>query len=182
MQQEYTFTRFEQACAKYPDNTAIIFLGEKFSYRDLKNKIDRFATGLTKLGVKKGDRVLVYLSNSVQFVIAFLAAQKIGAVVVMVSPIYTSHEIEYMIKDSGAETIICHDTNYGYVKEVFPRTGLKKIIVTNLLDLVSPLKILVAGLFDKNPHGTVKGGDETVAFKTLLKSKPAPPRVDLDPT
>jgi long-chain acyl-CoA synthetase len=100
----------------------------------------------------------------------------------MVSPIYTSHEIEYMIKDSGAETIICHDTNYGYVKEVFPRTGLKKIIVTNLLDLVSPLKRLVAGLFDKNPHGTVKGGDETVAFKTLLKSKPAPPRVDLDPT
>lgn len=182
MQPEYTFTRFEQACAKYPDNIAIIFLGDKFSYRKLKDMVDRFATGLTKIGVKKGDRVLVYLSNSVQFIIAFLAAQKIGAVVVMVSPIYTSHEIEYMVKDAGAETIICHDTNYGYVKEVFARTGLKRIIVTNLLDLVSPVKRLVAALFDRTPHGTVKGGDETMLFKTLLKNDPTPPQVELDPT
>ncbi|MBI5249489.1 MAG: AMP-binding protein [Desulfomonile tiedjei] len=181
MQPEYTFTRFEQACAKYPDNTAVVFLGDKFSYRKLKDKIDRFATGLSKLGVKKGDRVLVYLSNSVQYIIAFLAVQKIGAVVVMVSPIYTSHEIEYMIKDARAETIICHDTNYGYVKEVFTRAGLKRIIVTNLLDLVSPVKRLVAGLFDRTPHGNVKGGPETIPFKTLLKNEPAPPRVELDP-
>jgi long-chain acyl-CoA synthetase len=178
---EYTFTRFEQACAKFPDNTAIVFLGSKFSYRDLKDKVDRFATGLTGLGVKKGDRVLVYLSNSVQFVIAFLAAQKIGAVIVMVSPIYTSHEIEYMVKDSGAETIICHDTNYGYVREIFEESGLKRIIVTNLLDLVSPIKRLVAALFDRAPHGTVKGGPETISFKTLLKSEPSPPSVELDP-
>ncbi len=182
MHSEYTFTRFEQACAKYPDNTAIVFLGDKFSYRNLKDKIDRFATGLTKLGVKKGDRVLIYLSNSVQYVIAFLAVQKIGAVMVMVSPIYTSYEIEYMIKDSGAETIICHDTNYGYVKEVFAQTGLKQIIVTNLLDLVSPVKRLVAALFDRTPHGTVKGGSETIPFKTLLKNDPTPPTVELDPT
>lgn len=182
MQPEYTFTRFEQACAKYPDNVAIVFLGDKFSYRKLKDMVDRFATGLATIGVKKGDRVLVYLSNSVQFIIAFLAAQKIGAVVVMVSPIYTSHEIEYMIKDAGAETIICHDTNYGYVKEVFDRTGLKRIIVTNLLDLISPVKRLVAELFDKTPSGTVKGGEETIRFKTLLKSDPAPPLVELDPT
>ena len=121
MQPELSFTRFEQSCGQFPHNTAIVFLGEKFTYRRLKEMVDRFATGLTGLGVKKGDRILVYLSNSVQFVIAFLAAQKIGAVVVLVSPIYTSHEIEYMVKDSGAETIICHDTNYGYVKEAEAR-------------------------------------------------------------
>jgi long-chain acyl-CoA synthetase len=181
VQPEYTFTRFDQACAKYPDNTAIVFLGDKFSYRNLKDKVDRFATGLSKIGVNKGDRVLVYLSNSVQFVIAFLAVQKIGAAVVMVSPIYTSHELEYMIKDSGAETIICHDTNYGYVQEVFEKTGLKRIIVTNLLDLVSPVKRLVAALFDKNPHGAVKGGSEMIPFKALLKYEPAPPKVEIDP-
>ena len=79
MQAEYTFTRFEQACAKYPDHTAIIFLGEKFSYRGLKDMVDRFATGLAGLGIKQGDRIVIYLSNSVQLVIAFLAAQKIGA-------------------------------------------------------------------------------------------------------
>jgi long-chain acyl-CoA synthetase len=182
VQAEYTFTRFEEACAKYQDRTAIIFLGDKFSYRDLKDRIDRFATGLAGLGIGKGDRIVIYLSNSVQFVIAFLAAQKIGAAVVLVSPIYTSHEVEYMVKDSGARTIICHDTNYGYVREILPTTGIEHVIVTNLLDLVSWQKRTVAMLFDKAPHGRVQGGPETITFKSLLKSPPKPPKVEIEPT
>jgi long-chain acyl-CoA synthetase len=181
VQTEYTFTRFEQACAKFPDNTAIIFLGDKFSYRDLKDKVDRFATGLTGLGIKKGDRIVIYLSNSVQFVIAFLAAQKIGVAVVLVSPIYTSHELEYMVKDSGARAIICHDTNYGYVKEILRTTPIEHVIVTNLLDLLSWHKRSVAMLFDKAPHGRVQGGPETVTFRSLLTSSAQPPKVEIEP-
>ena len=178
---EYTFTRFEMACEKFPDNTAVVFLGDRFSYRRLKEMVDRFATGLTALGIGKGDRILIYLSNSVQYVIAFLAAQKIGAVVVLVSPIYTSHELEYMIKDSGAKTIICHDTNYGYVKEILPSVSIDHVIVTNLLDLISWPKRLLAFLLDKAPHGKVRGGPETVPFRSLLKAAPSPPRVEIDP-
>jgi long-chain acyl-CoA synthetase len=90
-------------------------------------------------------------------VVAFLAAQKIGAVLVLVSPIYTSHEIEYMIKDSGAETIICHDTNFLLCKGNGGSTGLKHIIVTNLLDYWwhGPTTV-VAALFDKAPNGKVE--------------------------
>lgn len=181
MATEYTFSRFEDACDQYPYHTAIVFLGEKFTYKRLRNQVDRFSTGLAQLGVKKGDRIVIYLSNSVQLVIAFLAAQKIGAVVVLVSPIYTSHEIEYMINDSGAETIICHDTNFGYVREILPETGLKHVIVTNLLDLVSWPKRLIARLLDKVPHGRVRGGPETRSFSSLLSADPSPPKVDLDP-
>lgn len=181
MEPEYTFTRFERACEKYPNNTAVVFLGERFSYRRLKEMVDRFATGLTTLGVGKGDRVLIYLSNSVQYVVAFLAIQKIGAVVVLVSPIYTSHELEYMIGDSGAKTIICHDTNYGYVKEILPRTPIDHVIVTNLLDLIAWPKRALAFLLDKTPHGKVRGGSETIPFRKLLKADPNPPRVAIDP-
>jgi len=181
MEPEFTFTRFEAACEKFPNNVAIVFLGEKFTFRRLKDKVDRFATGLAGLGIGKGDRVVLYLSNSVQMVIGFLAAQKLGAVVVLVSPIYTSHELEYMIKDSGAKAVICHDTNYGYVVETLKTTDLQYVIVTNLLDLVSWHKRAVAFLFDKTPHGTVRGGTETLWFKSLLKSDPKPPRVELDP-
>lgn len=181
MQKELTFTRFEASCKEYPNNTAIIFLGEKFSYKKLHDMVDSFATGLAGLGFKKGDRIILYLSNCVQYVIAFLAAQKLGLVVVLVSPIYTSHELEYMVKDSGARAIVCHDTNYGYVREVIGKTTLEKIIYTNLIDLVSPPKRLIAYLFDKTPHGTVKGGQETIAFKKLLGSPPDPPKVDIDP-
>ena len=178
---EYTFTRFEKAAEEFPNRTAVIFLGQKFSFKRLKYKVDQFATGLAGLGIGKGDRIILYLSNSVQLVIAFLAAQKMGAVIVLVSPIYTSHEIEYMVKDSGAKVIICHDTNYGYVKEIFTGSSLKHIIVTNLLDLVSWPKRTVARLLDKAPHGTVPGGPETIAFKSVLKSPPAVPEVEIDP-
>ncbi len=181
MELEYTFTRFEKAARMYPDNTAIVFLGDKLSFAELKETVDRFATGLAGLGVKKGDRILLYLTNCVQLVVAFLAAQKLGAVVVLVSPIYTSHEIEYMVKDSGAQTIICHDTNYGYVKEILPLTNLTHVIVTNLLDMVSLPKRVLARLFDKAPHGKVRGGAETLSFRSLLRAEPNPPTVDIDP-
>ena len=180
MENELTFTRFEAACEKYPHHTAVVFLGEKYTYAKLKDLVDRFATGLSGLGLEKGDRMLLYLSNSVQLLVAFLAAQKIGVVVVLVSPIYTSHEIEYMANDAGAKAVICHDTNYGYVKELLPATNLEHVIVTNLLDLVSLPKRVVALAFDKAPRGAVEKGAETKSFKSLLKSRPNPPKVELD--
>ncbi|MBI5603020.1 MAG: AMP-binding protein [Deltaproteobacteria bacterium] len=177
---ELIFSRFERMAEKYPQNTALIFLGEKYSYARLRNLIDRFATGLSRLGVRKGDRVMLYLSNSPQWIIGFFGIQKIGAVAVPVSPIYTSHELTYMVNDSGAETIICHDTNFGYVKEVFSGTGLKRAVVTNLVDLLPLSKRAIGFLFDKVPHGLVEKSDQVLLFKELLKAPPAPPPVEMD--
>ncbi|MFH1351202.1 MAG: AMP-binding protein [Pseudomonadota bacterium] len=181
MEAELTFTQFERMSEKYPDRVAIIFLGEKFTYARLRNLIDRFATGLNRLGVRKGDKVLLYISNSAQWVIAFFGIQKIGAVVVPVAPIYTSFEIEYMINDSGAETIICLDTNFGYVQDIFSKTGLKRIIVTNLVDLLPLWKRAVGFLFDKIPNGIVKKGKNVFFFKDLIKPSPEKLDVEIDP-
>ena len=156
-------------------------MGEKYSYARLMNLIDRFAAGLSGQGVKQGDRVILYLSNCIQWVVAFFGIQKLGAVVVPVSPIYTSHEVSYMIKDSGAQTIICHDTNFGYVKETFESTELKKAIVTNLVDLLPLPKRTLGFLFDKIPRGVVEKSEKVLFFKELLKSPPTPPTVKIDP-
>jgi len=180
-EREYTFTRFEKICERYPDNTAIVYLGERFSYAILKNLIDRFAAGLDILGVGKGDRVMIYIQNCIQWVIAFFGIQKIGAVAVPVAPIYTSYEIEYMVNDSGADTIICQDINFGYVQEIFSKTCLKRVIVTNLVDLVPIWKKAVGTLFNKIPHGKVKRGEGVHSFRDLLKFPPTCPKVDLDP-
>ncbi len=179
--QELIFSRLERMVQKYPHKTAVIFLGEKYSYDRLMNLIDRFAAGLSSQGVKQGDRVILYLSNCIQWVVAFFGIQKIGAVVVPVSPIYTSHEVSYMIKDSGAQTIICHDTNFGYVRETFETTELKKAIVTNLVDLLPLPKRTLGFLFDKIPHGVVEKSEKVLFFKELLKAPPSPPRVSIDP-
>jgi long-chain acyl-CoA synthetase len=181
MKEELTFTQFERMSEKYPDRPAVIYLGEKFTYARLRNLIDRFATALRHLGVRKGDKVILYVSNSAQWVIAFFAIQKIGAVVVPVAPIYTSFEIEYMINDSDAETIICLDTNFGYVQDVFSKTSLKRAIVTNLVDLLPVWKRTVGFLFDKIPNGIVKKGENVYFFKDLIKQSPEKLDVEIDP-
>ena len=181
LEKELTFTRFDRMCEKYPDQSAIIYLGERFSYSRLKDLIDRFATSLAQLGIGKGDKVMLYISNSVQWVISFFAIQEIGAVVVPVPPIYTSFEIEYMINDSGAETVICLDTNFGYVKEIFSKTCLKRAVVTNLIDLLPLWKRTVGFLFDKIPRGKVDRDKNIYSFKDLLKSPPQKIEIQIDP-
>jgi long-chain acyl-CoA synthetase len=181
MKEELTFTQFERMCEKYPDRTAIIYLGESFTYVRLKDLINRFATALNRLGVSKGDKVMIYISNSVQWVIAFFGIQKTGAIAVPVPPIYTSFEIEYMINDSGTETIVCLDTNFCYVQEIFPKTCLKRIIVTNLVDLLPLWKQAIGALFDKIPHGTVKKDENVYFFKDLIHHPPQKLDVEIDP-
>ena len=178
---EVTFTRFDRMSERYPDRPAVVYLGESFSYTRLRNLSERFAGALADMGVKKGDKVMIYISNCVQWIIGFLAIQKLGAVLVPVAPIYTSFEIEYMIKDSGAETVICLDTNFCYVKEVMDKTGLKNAIVTNLVDLLPLWKRSLGVLFDKIPTGKVDRDSRVHSFRSLLKHAPLTSPVSLDP-
>lgn len=161
---------FEAAARKYPDHVALIFLGTPFTYAELREVIDRFATACQGLGVKDHDRVLIYLPNSPQWLVAYLGLQKIGAVPVPVSPIYTPQELVYLINHSGSEAIVCADTNFGYVKEVWRNTQLKTVIVTNIADLLPLWKRAFGKIFDKLIEGSVNRSDGVTFFRKLLRS------------
>ncbi len=179
---EYTFTGFEEAAKKYPSRIALIYLGEKFTYSHLKRLIDKCASGLFKIGVKPDDRVMLYIPNTPQWVIANYAINKIGACVVPVSPIYTSYEIEYMIRDAGIETVICLDTNFVYVKEAMERVSLKRVIVTTFVDFVHPLKRIVGYLFNKIPTGKVEKSAKVYSLKRIImEGEDDPPKVAINP-
>jgi len=179
---ELVISGFDRACVKYPDKTAIIYLGERFSYMSLKNLIDRFATALHDLGVRHNDKVMLYVPNCPQFLIGYFGAQQIGAIPVPVSPIYTPYEMKYLINDSDAETVLCQDTNFRYIKEVFPETCLKRAIVTNYVDLLPLYKRVVGTLFDKVPDGVIEKGDNVYSFKNLIRQyPPQPPKVTINP-
>ena len=180
LSQEATFSRFDRMSERYPGNTAVIYLGERFSYRRLRELSERFAGALSSMGIKKGDRVIIYISNCIQWVISFLGIQKIGAVIVPVSPIYTSHELEYMVRDSGAKTVICLDTNFCYVKEVMDETGLEQVVVTNLVDLLPFWKRSMGVLFDRLPSGKVDKDSRIHTFKSLLAHTPLTAPVEID--
>jgi long-chain acyl-CoA synthetase len=178
---ELTFSRFDRMSETYPHRPALVYLGEQFSYHRLRDLSERFAGALRSLGVAKGDRVMIYIPNCAQWVIAFLGIQKIGAVLVPVAPIYTSHEIIYMIKDAGVETAICTDTNYCYIKEAIDRTDLKRVIVTNLADMLPGWKRLLGRLFDKIPTGKVDSTPHLHWFNRLLKHAPLKDPVPINP-
>ncbi|HUV58628.1 MAG TPA: AMP-binding protein [Desulfatiglandales bacterium] len=179
---ELVINAFERACEKYPDKTAIIYLGEKFSYLRIKDLIDRFATALHDLGVRDNDKVMLYIPNCPQFLISYFGAQQIGAIPVPVSPIYTPYEMKYLINDSEAETVLCQDTNFRYIKDVFPETCLKRAIVTNYVDLLPLYKRVIGALFDKVPDGIIEKGNNIYSFKNLIqKYPPDPPKLNINP-
>jgi long-chain acyl-CoA synthetase len=166
---EFTFSRFDAMCEKVPDNIALYYLGEKFTYRRLQTLINKFAAGLMKLGVGRQDRVMIYIPNCPQWVIANYAINKLGAVMVPVSPIYTAFEIAYMVEDADIKTIICLDTNFVYVREVMRKTRLERIIVTNFAEMLPPWKRVLGILFDKIPKGKVEKDKDVYSFKEVIR-------------
>ncbi len=72
------------------------------TYRQLGDAVNRFANVLVNLGVKRGDRVAIYLPNCPQFVIAYYGTLKAGAVVAPINPLYVPRELEFQLQDSGA--------------------------------------------------------------------------------
>ena len=148
---------------------AVIYLGTRYSYVEVKNLAERFAAALQGLGVTSGQKVMLYIPNTVQWVVAWLGIQRTGAVAVPITPIYTPHDLRYIANDSEAKVIICADTNFGYVKKVLPETGIQTVIVTRMADLLPWWKRFFGYLFDVVPKGKILLQDNTYSFRDLLK-------------
>ncbi|MFM8320739.1 MAG: long-chain-fatty-acid--CoA ligase [Chloroflexota bacterium] len=141
--QQPLFCFLEEAAQKYPKTACTVFKGARISYRRMDRITDRLAAGLTRLGVKKGDRVGIFMPNSPQFVMAFFAILKAGGVVVATNPLYTPHEIEHQLNDSGVEVMFVMTNFYNRVKEVQSRTRLRTLIASNIKEqLPQPLRLL----------------------------------------
>jgi len=165
---------FEATAKEFPKKSALIYLGTRFTYEQLKELIERFAASLQELGVKKDDKAILYLSNIPQWVIAWFGLMRLGAIPVPISPIYTPVDLKYMANDSEAETIICMDTNFGYVKDIIPQTSLKRVIVTTMVELLPLWKQLLGKMFNRVPSGKFSLSENTYRFKKLLSKRSSP--------
>jgi long-chain acyl-CoA synthetase len=136
---------FDNATARAPEHRAVVFYGRDITYGELRDATDRFACALADLGVRKGDRVALYLLNSPQFIIAYFAALKCGAAVTPISPVYTSHEVRYQLENSGARVIVCQDILYDKVAKC--GAPLDLVVLTNVGEYLPKLK----RIFGKGP-------------------------------
>jgi long-chain acyl-CoA synthetase len=160
-------------------------MGRELNYGELAAEVESMACALADLGVKKGDRVAIHLPNSTQFPIAFFAALAVGAIVVPCNPLYVAREMEYQLKDSGAETIITMTRFYNMIKEIQPKTDLKNIIVTNIKDYFPGfLSFLYTVAKEKKEGDRVELAKEDYAFTDLVKkfAGKTPPAVEVLPT
>ena len=123
-----------QRARRHPDKPAIIFYGTVMTYGDLDRLSDRFAALLAQEGVRQGDRVAVFLPTCLQFHIAFYGILKLGAVHVPVNPMFREHELLYELEDTGAEVMIAQDQLMPLVRQVLPRTKLRRVFVTSVAE------------------------------------------------
>jgi long-chain acyl-CoA synthetase len=165
-----TYQAFEEVVKRSPNKIALIYLGEEYTFTGVHEMVLKLAASLYEMGVEKEEKVIVYLYNLPQTLIAWLALQRLQAVPVLVAPVYTAYDIRYMANDVGAKVILCMDTNLSYVMDIFSEAPIRKIIVTNMVDLLPWWKNLVGRGFGRVPTGKIPTGKEFVSFRELLKT------------
>jgi long-chain acyl-CoA synthetase len=150
------------AARTQPDKPALLFKGATMSYRALEEASDACAAAFASLGVRRGDRIGLLLPNCPQFFVAQFGAWKIGAIVAPLNPIYTERELEGPVRDHGIETLVTLTRFYRRVKNIQPRTGLRRIIATNIKEHFPPVLRLLFTLARETREGdriTLEPGD-----------------------
>jgi long-chain acyl-CoA synthetase len=127
---------------RLPDAVAWDFLGTTSTYRQLLADIDRCANALAALGLGRGERILISMPTSPQGVIAFYAANKLGAVPALIHPLSTAPEIAHYIDASGARIALALDAFYGTLAAAAPKRPLEKILLARIPDYLGPVKKL----------------------------------------
>jgi long-chain acyl-CoA synthetase len=151
-----------ESAMRWPDRAALLFKGATVTYRELENASNSLGAAFTGMGIRRGDRVAICLPNSPQFMIAEFAAWKIGAIACPFNPTYSERETEDALKATGAETIVVLNRFYDKVKNVQPRTSLKRVVATNIKEYL-PFKLRIAyTLLKEKKEGdriTLRDGD-----------------------
>jgi long-chain acyl-CoA synthetase len=145
------FSLLADSAAGFPERPAVAFLGKHISYRELLAEVERFSAVLAGLGVKKGDRVGLLLPNSPQYVIAWYAAVRLGAVAIGNNPLYTQRELAHQVKDSALRVMVVLDQLYPSWAAIADDAAVPEVVVTKLTDYMRfPLSVLAPIKFRKD--------------------------------
>ena len=134
---------FESNTERYRDRPAYTNMGRTISFGDLERMSRAFGAWLQSKGLAKGARVAVMMPNCLQYPACVFGILRAGYIVVNVNPLYTARELEYQLKDSGAETIVVLENFAHVVEQVVARTSVKHVVVTALGDLLGAKGLIV---------------------------------------
>ncbi|MBP1742604.1 MAG: fadD1, partial [Deltaproteobacteria bacterium] len=158
----------DETAAKHPDSPCTNFFSRRLTYQQIKERSDRFAASIQNLGIRKGDRVVLLLPNSPQFLVAYYGLLKAGTVIVPLNPLSTERELEFYLTDSGAAVAITIPLFLNKVVSIRGKTPLKHIVYSRLADFLPFPLNLVQGFRERRLMRGLDGA-ALVDFKELLK-------------
>jgi fatty-acyl-CoA synthase len=132
------FTNLEISARRYPDRNAIVFYDAPMTYSQLFREVETMAGYLQARGVAKGDRVLLYMQNSPQYVIAYYAILRADAVVIPVNPMNRAAELEHFVADTGANVCLAGQELAGFIAPLLETTDLNHIVVASYSTYADP--------------------------------------------
>jgi long-chain acyl-CoA synthetase len=178
------------AADRHPDRPAIAWFGRHLTYLELRRETERFADVLARSGVRAGDRVALILPNCPQYVIAYYATLRIGAIVVGNNPLYTERELTHQLRDAAPAIVVVLDALYPSTQASIAAVGSMRVIVTKLTDYMSfpkkqlaPLKLRRDARRDGHPWPPVPRDASVLWWSTEMRGDLVPPPIaDVDPS
>ncbi len=127
---------FAETVKKYPEKTALIYLGVKITFREVDAFSDRLANYILKYGLKKNDVVGLHLPNVPAHYLGVIAVQKAGCVSTGLSPLLTPTEMAHQLNDSGTKLIITADVLFDKIVEMADKTSFSTVVVSEIADFL----------------------------------------------
>ncbi len=124
-------TWLDRTAERWPNQTAIKFMTFSMTYAEFKGATAIAAENLRLLGVNKGDRVALMLPNLPQMIIAYWAVMRVGAIGVMINPLYMETELLYQFTDADVRLIITLDSIWPKIAAVWERVPLEKAVIVD---------------------------------------------------
>ena len=131
--------KVEEIAKKYPDYIAYDFQGSSTTYKEFMTQVHACAKSFKALGIKEGETITICMPNTPQALIAFYAANVIGAMTNMVHPLSSANEIEFYLSDSNSALCLTVDFNYEKLETVRNTYPLKHLVITSIGDVLSPV-------------------------------------------
>lgn len=179
----------EDSATAHGERPAIAFLGNHLSYSELHHQVKRLAAGLTSIGISKGDRVGLILPNCPQFVIAYYATLRLGAIAVGNNPLYTRRELAHQLADSGCRVVIVLDQLYPTLASArADLPDLEHVVTARISDYLrpplswlAPIKFRREAKAEGRPWPPVPKGADVTTWKELIGGgAPIPPVASVD--
>ena len=175
----------DQSANLYPDKTYTIFQGATKTFKQVRDYADRVANFLKKNGLKKGDRVAIFLPNLPQYPVIFFGVLKAGGICVNCNPLYTPGELNHQLKDSGATWVFCmdHPQFYKTALEATEGTdvGKNNIVICNIKNWLPKVKSILGSLLGKIPKAESHRPEHKFLDDILNNTPPIEKNQEVDP-